>query len=122
MQSVLFVFANKAATNLSAKDGYVAKYDTGGMNVCSAITDQAVGVITKGGDATLLQSEICIHGETLAICGGTITAGQMITPHSDSTIVASAGSGCTEFGVALESGVAGDWIKVFVFGGHKQWA
>lgn len=116
------VFANKAATNLSAKDGYVAIYDTGGMNVASAITDKAVGIITVGGDATLLRTEVCIHGECAAICGGTITAGQHLTPHTDGTIVASAGSGCTEFGIALESGVAGDWIKVFVLGGHKQWA
>jgi hypothetical protein len=41
---------------------------------------------------------------------------------TDSTVVASAGSGCTEFGIALESAVAGDVFKVFVFGGHKQWA
>ena len=119
---VIKTFVNKAATDLSAKDGYVAKYDTAGMNVCSAITDQAVGVITKGGNTTLLQTEVCMFGECQAICGGTITAGQAITPHSDSTIVASAGSGCTEFGCALESGVAGDWINIFVLGGHKHWA
>ena len=120
--NVTRVFVNKAATDLSGKDGYVAKYDTGGMAVCSAITDQAVGIITRGGDATLLKSEVCIHGEVLALLGGTVTAGQMVTPHTDSTVVASAGSGCTEFAVALESGVAGDWVKIFVFGGHKQWA
>lgn len=117
-----FVFKNKAATDLSAKDGYAAKYDTGGVNVCSAITDQAVGIITSGGDTDLLQSEVCVQGECMAILGGTVTAGQMVTPHTDSTLVASAGSGCTEFALALESGVAGDWIKVFVLGGHKQWA
>lgn len=119
---IVKVFANKAATDLSTKDGYVAKYDTAGMNVCAAITDQAVGVIIKGGDTTLLQTSVCMFGECQAICGGTITAGQAITPHTDGTIVASAGSGCTEFGFALESGVAGDWINVMVLGGHKQWA
>jgi hypothetical protein len=116
------VFANKAATDLSGKDGYVAKYDTAGLAVCSAITDQPVGVISKGGDTTLLQTEVVMHGEATAICGGTITAGQMITSHTDGTIVASAGSGCTEFGIALEAGVAGSWINIFVLGGHKQWA
>jgi hypothetical protein len=122
MQSVTKTFANKAATDLSAKDGYVAKYDTGGMNVCSAITDQGVGVISKGGDTTVLQSEVVIHGEALAKLGGTVTAGQHVTPHTDGTVVASAGAGCTEFGLALESGIAGDWVRVFVFGGNKQWA
>jgi hypothetical protein len=114
--------ANKAATDLSAKDGYVAKYDTGGANVCSAITDQALGIISKGGDATLLQSDVTIFGEALVKLGGTVTQGQMLTPHTDGTAVASAGAGCTEFGLALESGVAGDYIKAFVLGGHKQWA
>jgi hypothetical protein len=63
------VFANTA--DLSGKDGYAVKYSGGVMAVCSAITDQAVGVVTKGGDATLDQTEVC---------------------------------------------------KVFVLGGHKQWA
>ena len=106
----------------SGKDGYAMKYSGGVLAVCSAITDQAVGICTKGGTAAEAATEVCILGECSAICGGTITAGQMITPHTDSTIVASAGSGCTEFGLALEGGVAGDWINVMVLGGHKQWA
>jgi len=120
--NVTKTLANKAATNLSTKDGYAAKYDTGGVNVCSAITDQAIGIIGRGGDATLLQSDVTIFGEALAKAGGTITRGQYITPHTDGTVVASAGSGCTEFAIALESAVAGDFFRVFVLGGHKQWA
>lgn len=119
--NIVKTFANKAATDLSAKAGYCAKYDSG-ANVCSAITDQAIGIITEGGDDTKLQSDVCVLGECHAICGGTITEGQMITPHTDSTIVASAGSGCTEFGMAMESGVAGDWIRVLVLGAQKAWA
>jgi hypothetical protein len=119
--NVTKTFANKAATNLSTKDGYAAKYDSG-VNICSAITDQAIGIISRGGDATLLQTEVIIFGEALAKAGGTITRGQYITPHTDSTVVASAGAGCTEFAIALESAVAGDFFRVFVLGGHKQWA
>lgn len=92
------------------------------MAVCSAITDQVVGIVTKGGTAAIGQTEVCIFGECQAIAGGTITAGQFVTPHTDSTVVASAGSGCTEFGIACESAVAGDWFTVFVFSGLKQWA
>lgn len=114
------VFANTA--DLSGKDGYAVKYSAGVAAVCAAITDQAIGIVCKGGDATLAQTEVVIFGETKAICGGPITAGQYITPHTDSTVVASAGAGCTEFAIALENGVAGDWINLFVFGGHKQWA
>ena len=106
----------------SGKDGYAAKYSSGYVIACTAITDQVVGIISKGGTAAEGETEVVIFGEAKAICGGTITKGQMITPHTDSTIVASAGAGCTEFGIALESGVAGDWINVFVYGGHKQWA
>lgn len=106
----------------SAKDGYCAKYSGGVVVVCSAITDQAVGIISKGGTAAEAVTEVVIFGEAKAVLGGTVTAGQMVTPHTDSTVVASAGAGCTEFGIALESGVAGDTINVFVLGGHKQWA
>lgn len=116
-----FVFANKAATDLSAKDGYCAKYDSG-MNVTSAITDHVVGIITKGGDTTSLQTEICMHGECVALLGGTVTAGQHVGPHTDGTTVVTAGSGNSEYGIAMESGVAGDYIKVFVLGQAKQYA
>jgi hypothetical protein len=114
------VFTSSA--NHSAKDGYVMKYSGGVVAVCDAITDQAVGICTKGGTAAEAQTEVCIFGECSAVAGGTVTKGQMVTPHTDSTVVATAGSGCTEFGVALEDAVAGDWFKVFVYGGHKQWA
>ena len=120
--NVIKTIENKAATDLSGKDGYAVKYDSGGANVCSAITDQALGIVTQGGDATKLKSDVCIFGETQGILGGSVTAGQMLTPHTDSTLVATAASGCTEFAVALEDGVAGDWINVFVLGAQKQWA
>lgn len=119
MAPSIYVFANKAATDLSAKDGYCAKYDSG-ANVPSAITDHVIGVITKGGDTTLLQSEICVQGECVALLGGTVTAGQHVGPHTDGTTVVTAGSGNSEYGIALESGVAGDWIKVFVLGQTRQ--
>lgn len=119
--NVVIVFDNKAATDLSAKDGYVVKQDSGAA-VCTAITDQAIGVVTKGGDATELQSEVCIFGECQAVAGGTIADGAFVTPHTDGTVVTSAKSGCTEFGQALQAAVAGDKFRVFVFGAHKQWA
>lgn len=114
------VFAT--TSDLSGKDGYAVKHAGGVLAVCSAITDQAVGICIKGGTVAQAQTEVLIHGEGQAILGGTVTAGQMLTPHTDSTLVASAGAGCTEFALALESGVAGDWVNVFVLGGHKQWA
>jgi hypothetical protein len=120
MDSEVQTFANTA--DQSGHDGYALKYASGYAVVCAAITDQPLGICTRGGTVAKGQTEICVFGRVRAICGGTITKGQMITSHTDGTIVASAGSGCTEFGMALESGVAGDWIMVFVYGGHKQWA
>lgn len=113
--NIIRTLTNKAATDLSAKEGYVVKDDTG-ANVCTAITDQAIGVITRGGDATELKSDVCVFGEVVAIAGGTIAAGKYVTPHTDSTVVQSAGSGCTEFGLCLQGGVAGDRIKILVLG------
>jgi len=112
--NVIKTFDNKSATDLSEKDGYVAKYDSG-ANICSAITDRAIGVIAKGG-ASGGQSDIVIFGEANAVLGGTVKRGQHITPHTDSTVVVSAGAGCSEFGMCLEDGVAGDIVPVFVFG------
>lgn len=119
--NVILTLANKAATDLSAKEGYCVEEDTG-VDVCDAITDQALGIITKGGDDTDLQSDVCILGECLALAGGTIAINAFVTPHTDGTVVTSAKSGCTEFGIALEAAVAGDRFRVFVLGGHKQWA
>lgn len=110
---VVKTFANKAATDLSAKQGYAAKYDAG-LNVCSAITDLIVGIITRGGDTTDLTTEACVLGECDVLLGGTVTAGQRIQPHTDGTLVVSAASSSSECGIALESGVAGDIVKALI--------
>lgn len=111
--NVVKTFANKAATDLSAKAGYAVEYDSG-MDVCDAITDLVVGIVTRGGDDTELVSDVCIFGECDVVLGGTVTAGQRIQPHTNGTLVVSAGSSSTECGIALESGVAGDTIKAFI--------
>lgn len=105
----------------SAKAGYGMKYSGGVVAVASAITDRLAGICTKGGTAAEAQTEVCIFGECQAILGGTVTAGQFVGPHTDSTIVASAESSCAEIGIALESGVAGDWIDIFVIPNVNKW-
>ena len=117
--NVIFGFANKASTTLAAYDGYCVEYDTSGVNVCNAIADQAIGVITKGA-ASGGVSDVCIFGECLALAGGTVTAGKYVSPHTDGTVIVSAGSSDTEFALALESGVAGDWVKIFVYGSASK--
>ena len=109
--NIIKTFTNKTDEDLTAKEGYLVKYDTTGVSVASAITDKVIGVITKGG-AT--ESDVCIFGECQALCGGTVTAGQFLTPHTDGTAIDTSSS-CTEAALALESGVAGAWSQVVVF-------
>lgn len=114
---VVKTFANKASTDLSAKDGYVVEFSTDGVNVTDAKTDRAVGVITRGG-ASGANSDVCIFGEVKAILGGTVVAGQHVTPNTDGTVVVT-GASSQDFGIALEGGVAGDWVSIFVIGAPK---
>ena len=108
--NVIKTFPNKSSTDLTGKEGYLVKYDTSGVNVCSGITDHAVGVVVVGG-AT--ESDVCIFGECVAKAGGTVTRGKHLIPHTDGTVKDTASSS-KEFGLALESGVAGDWVQVMV--------
>lgn len=109
-------FTNKTGVDLSNKEGYAVKFDTDGINVCSAITDQAIGIVTRGGAS---ESEVALAGEEVqAVAGGTVTRGKYVIPHTDGTVKNTAASS-QEFGLALESGVAGDWVNVLVLGSSK---
>lgn len=109
-------FPNTTGADLSTKDGYAVKFSTDGVNVCSAITDQAIGIVTKGQASG--ESDVCVHGECLAKAGGTVTRGQFVIPHTDGTVKDTTSSS-QEFAIALESGVAGDFVKIFVLGSNK---
>lgn len=113
--NVIKTLANKTSTDLTGKEGYAVKYDTSGINVCSAITDQAIGVITRGGET---DCDVCILGECVALAGATITAGKHVIPHTDGTVKNTASSS-QEFALCLESGVAGDWVQIVVLGSNK---
>ena len=109
-------FTNKTSTDLTGKEGYAAKFDTDGINVCSAITDQAIGIITKGGET---ESDVALAGEVVqAFCGAAVPRGKHVSPHTDGTIKNTASSS-QEFGLALETGVAGDWVNILVCGSIK---
>lgn len=112
------VFKNKTGVDLSQKAGYAVKFDTDGINVCNAITDQALGVVRVGGET---EGEVVIFGEVAAIAGDTITRGKMVIPHTDGTVKDTAASS-QEFAIALEDGVAGDWVQIFVLGAPKTQA
>lgn len=109
-------FPNKTATDLSAKAGYAVKFDTDGIAVCSAITDQPIGILEVGNASG--ESDVCIFGECLALAGGTVTRMKQLIPHTDGTVKDTAASS-QEFALALEDGVAGDWVQVVVLGSNK---
>ncbi len=109
---VVKTFKNKTLTDLTGYEGYAVKFDTDGLVLCTGVTDPAVGIVTRGGTTN---SEVCIFGECTALCGAAVTAGQAIIPHTDGKVKDTATTG-VRFGVALESGVAGDWANVFVRG------
>lgn len=115
MENIIKVLPNKTGSDLTEYTGYLAKFDTDGMVVPTTIVDQAVGVITRGG-AT--ESEICLFGDCIAKAGGTVTAGKMVIPHTDGTVKDTTSSS-QECGVALQSGVAGDLVKIFFLGANK---
>ena len=98
--------ANKASTDLSGKEGYVAEYDSG-LKVSGGTN--ALGVITEGGET---ESDVAILGTVDAVlrgkAQGTIAVGNKLAVHSDGTLKAlpaSAGT-YTVVGVALEAAAA----------------
>lgn len=113
----IITLPNKSAVDLSAKDGYAAKFDTDGINVCGAATDRVVGVITTGAVAGG-NSGVCVLGACRAIAGGTILAGQHVTPTTDGRLIAT-GAGSQDFAIAQEGGIAGDWINIVILGVTK---
>ena len=98
--------ANKASTDLSGKEGYVAEYDSG-LKVSGGTN--ALGVITEGG-AT--ESDVAILGTVDAVlrgkAQGTIAVGNKLAVHSDGTLKAlpAAAGTYTVVGVALEAAAA----------------
>lgn len=113
--NVIKTFANKTSTDLSGKEGYAVKFDTSGVALCSGITDQAIGVVTRGG-AT--ESDVCVLGECVALAGAAITRGKHVIPHTDGKVKDTASSS-QEFALALETGIAGDWVQIVVLGSNK---
>lgn len=112
---IIKTFPNMTSTDLTGKEGYAVKYDTSGLALCSAITDKAVGIITRGGTA---ESDVCVFGECIAKAGAVVTRGKHIIPHTDGTVKETTAAS-QDFGIALESGVADDFVQVIFLGVTK---
>ena len=102
---------NKASTNLSGKDGYVAEYDSG-LKLSGGTN--ALGVITEGGAEN---SDIAVLGVFDGIlrgkASGTVAVGNKLVVDSDAKVKAlpaTAGT-YTVVGIALQAGVADELVE-----------
>jgi hypothetical protein len=110
------IFANKSGESLVGYEGYAVEFETDGLSLCDAITDCAIGIVTRGG-AT--ESEVCIFGECEAKTYAALTAGTYLIPHTDGTVKTSSGT-AQEFALALAATPAGAFGIVFVYGSSNN--
>lgn len=88
------------------------------VDVVTAVTDEALGILQNAPDAVNKPAEVAILGTCKAKLGGTVTRGNRLTFDSSGDLVAATeitDGGAADQNVialALQSGVSGDIIKV----------
>lgn len=103
--------ANKASTDLSGKEGYIAEYDSG---VKLSGGTNALGVITEGGAEN---SDIAVLGAVGAIlrgkASGTIAVGDKLVVDSSGKVkpLPTTAGTYTVVGVALQAGAADELVE-----------
>ena len=101
--------ANKASTDLSGKEGFIAEYDSG-LKLSGGTN--ALGVITEGG-AT--ESDVAILGTFDGVlrgkAAGTIAVGDKLKVDSNGKLAAYTSGAGTVVGVALQAGVADELVE-----------
>ena len=110
-EKALVRLANKASTDLSGKEGFIAEYDSG-LKLSGGTN--ALGVITEGGaentDVAILGT---FDGILRGMASGTIAVGNKLVVDSDAKVKAlpaTAGT-YTVVGVALQAGAAGELVE-----------
>ena len=111
-EKALVRMANKASTDLTGKEGYVAEYDSG-LKLSGGTN--ALGIITEGGDAS---SDVAIlgtfDGVVRAKASGTVAVGDKVVVDSAGKVKAlpaTAGT-YTVVGVALQAGAADELVEI----------
>lgn len=101
--------ANKASTDLSGKEGFIAEYDSG-LKLSGGTN--ALGVITEGG-AT--ESDVAILGTFDGVlrgkAAGTIAVGDKLKVDSNGKLAAYTSGAGTVVGVALQAGAADELVE-----------
>lgn len=106
MSKLVVALPNDAATDLTGMEMQPVKFGASGVTLCTAITDQAVGVVVKGGGVGE-KSDIGIRGQFPVIAIDTITGGgKAIAPGAGGFQDTAATA--QECGLGLQPGVAGD--------------
>lgn len=108
-EKALVRLANKASTDLSGKEGFIAEYDSG-LKLSGGTN--ALGVITEGG-AT--ESDVAILGTFDGVlrgkAAGTIAVGDKLKVDSNGKLAAYTSGAGTVVGVALQAGVADELVE-----------
>ena len=110
-EKALVRLANKASTDLSGKEGFIAEYDSG-LKLSGGTN--ALGVITEGGASS---SDVAILGVFDGVlrgkASGTIAVGNKLVVDSDAKVKAlpaTAGT-YTVVGIATQAGVADELVE-----------
>ena len=108
-EKALVRLANKASTDLSGKEGFIAEYDSG-LKLSGGTN--ALGVITEGG-AT--ESDVAILGTFDGVlrgkAAGTIAVGDKLKVDSNGKLAAYTSGAGTIVGVALQAGAADELVE-----------
>ena len=108
-EKALVRLANKASTDLSGKEGFIAEYDSG-LKLSGGTN--ALGVITEGG-AT--ESDVAILGTFDGVlrgkAAGTIAVGDKLKVDSNGKLAAYTSGAGTVVGIALQAGVADELVE-----------
>jgi len=92
------------AADFSAKQYYAVKVDNTGKAVLAGAGENAVGILQNKPELDKAAT-VMVLGESKAVYGGNVTAGQNLTPDAAGKLVTASG-GDAVIGVALESGAA----------------
>ena len=111
-ETALVRMANKASTDLTGKEGYVAEYDSG-LKLSGGTN--ALGIVVEGGVSS---SDVAILGTFSGIvrakASGTIAVGDKVVVDSAGKVKAlpaTAGT-YTVVGVALQAGAADELVEI----------
>lgn len=108
-EKALVRLANKASTDLSGKEGFIAEYDSG-LKLSGGTN--ALGIITEGGKT---ESDVAILGTFDGVlrgkAAGTIAVGNKLKVDSNGKLAAYTSGAGTVVGVALQAGVADELVE-----------